>query len=536
MSFANLGDFETGKPSGFTINSSSRPARVYENAIGFFGQDSFKVKPYLTLELGLRWDWNMSPTEAADRTSLFLPNKDWLVQVGTNGVDNIYNQNAALFAPRVGFAWDVLHNTKTVLRGGFAIMYDQPNPITFAGNWPYNLGLSLTSGATTYANLYNAAAGSGFSLGTVDRNFKDDYVESWNLNLQQEITPTLGLMVGYIGNVGRHLNTVANLNQQVFDATQNKYVHPIAQLAPDSPIQPPTSATLGGPIPLGNVTSTESIGTSNYNAMWISVTKRLSHGLQFGGNYTWSHAFDETSRNGLALSNSLNRLLDYGPSDYDARHHLSFNAVYQLPFKSNRAVAGWQLGSILTLQSGNPLNITSGNPKLLGSNKQTITAGFTGLSGVRPDLTGTLPSVGENIITDTTNKNFGNVQWFPTNIVCDPTNAVLTCNSGSVFTIPVEQVNGVNIYHFGNLGRNALVGPRFSNLDFSLTKTTKLTERLSNEFRVEAFNILNHPNFSNPGTSAQFPSSSFGVISSTRGPQGDSGSARQIQFAMKFIF
>ena len=528
MSFTNLAAFQAGTPTGFTINSSSRPARVYENAIGFFGQDSFKVKPYLTLELGLRWDWNMSPSEAMDRTSVFLPGKNWLVQVGTNGVDNIYNQNAALFAPRVGFAWDVLHNTKTVLRGGFAIMYDQPNPITFAGNWPYNLGLSLTSGATTYANLFNAAAGSGFSLGTVNPNYKDDYVESWNLNIQQEITPTLGVMVGYIGNVGRHLSTVINLNQQVFDATQNKYVHPIAQLAPDSPIQPPTSAALGGPIPLGNVTSTESIGTSNYNAMWISVTKRVSHGLQFGGNYTWSHAFDETSRNGLALSDSLNRLFDYGPSDYDARHHLSFNAVYQLPFKANRVVNGWQLGGILTLQSGNPLNITSGNPKSLGSNKQTVTAGFTGLGGTRPDLTGTLPEGGTHIVN-------GNVQWFPSGLVCDPTQPA-TCTANSVFTIPVEQVGGVNIYHFGNLGRNALIGPGFSNLDFSLTKTTKITERLSNEFRIEAFDLFNHPNFGNPGTSAQVPSSSFGVIQSTRGPTGDSGSSRQIQFATKFIF
>ena len=100
--------------------------------------------------------------------------------------------------------------------------------------------------------------------------------------------------------------------------------------------------------------------------------------------------------------------------------------------------------------------------------------------------------------------------------------------------IPVAA--GGNVFHFGNMGRNAMLGPAFENLDFSITKTTKLTERIHNEFRVEAFNILNHPNFSNPNTTAQFGSANFGVISAMRGAPGDAGSSRQMQFAMKFIF
>lgn len=543
MSFSNLAGFEAGQITGFTINSSSRPARVYEGSLGFFGQDSFKVTSYLTLEMGLRWEWNMSPTEAMNRTSLFLPDKDWLVQVGTNGRSNIYNQNAALFQPRLGFAWDMFHNGKTVLRGGFGIMYDQPNPITFAGNWPYNLSLSYTSGSngqpfTTYPNVFNDAKGSGFAIGTVDPNYKDDHVYSYNLNIEHQFTSTMGVMLGYIGNQGRNLNTVLNVNQLAPDpTTPGKYVRPFPSLAADSPIQPPAGLTK-----LGNITEQASNGTSNYNAMWLTVTKRVSQGLQFSGNYTWSHAFDQVSRNGLAVSDALNTGLDYGPSDYDARHHLSFSAVYQLPFKANRAVNGWQLGGILTLQSGNPLNVTSGN----GGKGTAITSGFTGLGGVRPDLTGKLPSVGYNIIT--TGGNTGRIQYFSSNIVCDPTTGS-GCGAGAVFTIPVDVVGTgvaptcynapatcVSVFHFGSLGRNALVGPGFANLDFSLTKTTKITERLSNEFRVEAFDLFNHPNFGNPGTLAQFNSSSFGVISSTRGPTGDSGSSRQIQFAMKFIF
>src|SRR5262249_12844500 len=150
-------------------------------------------------------------------------------------------------------------------------------------------------------------------------NFKNDYVESYNLNIQQQITPTLGAMLGYIGNVARHLNTVVNINQLVPTATPGTYARPFVSLAADSPIQPPVGLTN-----LGNINEQATNGTSNYNAMWLTVTKRLSHGVQFGGNYTWSHAFDQVSQNRLAISDALNVGRDYGPSDFDARHHLGF--------------------------------------------------------------------------------------------------------------------------------------------------------------------------------------------------------------------
>ena len=526
LGFLNVAAFIAGTPNAMTINSSSRPARVYESAWGLFAQDSFKVRPYLTLELGLRWDWNMSPTEAMDRTSLFIPEKAWLVQVGTNGRDNIYNQNSRLFQPRVGFAWDLFHDGKSILRGGYAIMYDQPNPITFAGNYPYNFSYTLTT-TTPYANLLTAAKAGGFNIGTVDPNYKDDYVQSWNLNIQHEVTPGLGFMIGYIGNKATHLNMAVNINQRVQTAP-GTFTRPFNSLAADSPILvDPNPASPSNA--LGNIFQTSSNGTSNYNALWVTVQKRMGHGLQFASNYTWSHAFDEVSRNGLAISDALNPRRDYGPSDYDARHHFSFSSVYELPFQGNRLKEGWRLTGIVTLQSGNPLNIVAGGPAtgLAMSN-------FTGSAGaVRPDLTGGLPSVEKTLITS--GSQAGNIQWFPSNIVCDPTNGV-GCGAGAVFTLPVQVVGGKNQFHFGSLGRNALVGPGFSNVDLSLAKTTKITERLRNEFRVEAFDLFNHPNLGNPGTNALVNSSSFGVISSTRGPTGDAGSSRQIQFAMKFIF
>ena len=524
ISFKDIASFIAATPNGFGINSSNRAARVFEHALGFFVQDSYKTTRYLTLEMGLRWEWNMSPTEAGGRNSVFDPTRDWLLQVGTNGRNNVYNQNSRLFQPRVGFAWDMLHDGKTVLRGGYGIMYDQPNPISFVSNYPFNVGLNFVPTAakptTSFATLLTDAKGSGFSISTVDPNYHDDYIQSWNLNVQREITPTLAVMVGYIGNEGTHLNQFINANQLQPTTTPGVYARPFPFLAADSPIQLPAG------VGLGNISERVSNGTSNYNALWISVNKHVTRGLQFGGNYTWSHAFDETSGDGLGstVSNALDPKMDYGPSDYDARHHFNFNAVYLLPFRGSRLVQGWQLSGILSLQSGNPLNVTAGNP----AKGAGITA-FTGQGGIRPDLTGALPSVSTTLLPN------GNVQWFSSAIVCDPTTGN-GCGSGAVFTLPVALVGGKNVYHFGDLTRNALVGPGYEDVDFSITKTTKITERISNEFRVEAFNLFNHPNFANPNTSAQYGSANFGVISSMRGAPGDAGSSRQMQFAMKFIF
>ncbi len=127
----------------------------------------------------------------------------------------------------------------------------------------------------------------------------------------------------------------------------------------------------------------------------------------------------------------------------------------------------------------------------------------------------------------------GGIQWF-TGSVCDP--FLGPCAPGTTFAIP-DVFGGVSrVFHFGNFGRNTIIGPRFDNVDFSLTKRTKITERFTNELRFEAFDLFNHPNFGQPGRTAQVGSTTFGVISSTRFPTGDSGSARQLQFAMKLIF
>ena len=510
LGFATFDDFVHGivnaAPSSFnnqgvafSMTQGSRPARVFASALGLFAQDSYKMIPNLTLELGLRWEWNMSPTEAVNRSVNFFPATDSLVQLGTNGYTDSINQNGKNFEPRVGFAWDLFHNGNTVLRGGYGYQVDQflPGPMILSGNPP--LATPLQAGASTFGTLVTDAAAAGLSPAAIDTRFKNGYVQSWNLNLQHSFTPSLGMMIGYFGSKGTHLNLAINENQKFADGTR-----PFATLSPSSPILPGSK--------VGNITENVSGGNSNYNALWVTGTKHLSHGLQFDASYTWSKSLDYNSRNfqgQVTVQNSLDPRGDYGLSDFDARHRFVISSLYELPFKGNRLFEGWRLSGILQLQSGNPLNVVFANSTL------------TGTATLRPDLLAT------PVIVDHINSS-GFIQWFAPNSVCDPT---VGCGTGAQFALPTA--GGL---HFGDMRRNSVMGPSFENLDFSITKVTKITERISNEFRVEAFDILNHANFGNPGLTAQVGSSSFGVIKSTRFPTGDSGSARQLQFGMKLIF
>jgi len=252
---------------------------------------------------------------------------------------------------------------------------------------------------------------------------------------------------------------------------------------------------------------------------------RPFHGFQFNASYTFSKSLDYTSQNGqgVVLQDSLNPAGDKGLSDFDARNRFVVNFIYDLPFKGNRLVDGWQIGSIISDQSGNPVNLQANGVGI---------GGLTGLATLRPDQIGPI----QILDTPLTNGS-GNIQYFA-NSVCDPAVAAKagqTCGSTS-FQVPDAFIGGKTVYHLGNFGRNVIIGPGFNNVDMSLVKRTKINERFSSELRFEAFDLLNHANLGQPGRIAQPNSTSFGVISSTRFPTGDPGSARQLQFAAKLTF
>jgi len=342
-----------------------------------------------------------------------------------------------------------------------------------SANPPLAMPLTFT-GTIRFDNAINLARAAGLAPQTIDHGYRNPYLQSWNLNVQRELTGNLALMAGYFGSKGTHLVLRRNINQPI------NGVRPYAALSPSSSIMPGQ--------PVGNITKIESTGNSSYNALWITANRRMTRGLQFNASYTWSKSldFNSLSSGGVVAQNSYNLPGDRGLSDFDARHRFVINAIYELPFKRNRLVAGWQLSAIVQAQSGSPVNIVTNNSLVTGI-----------ANTLRPDVTGPIHVI-------------GNVdRWFDT----------------SVF-VPVER--------FGSLGRNVVIGPPFNNTDLSITKNTVLGERTRIQFRTELFDLFNHANFGQPGNIVGSPN--FGRITSTRFPTGEFGSSRQIQFAIKVLF
>jgi len=291
-----------------------------------------------------------------------------------------------------------------------------------------------------------------------------------------------------------------------------------------------SSSPIAPNLPLLNITFREGTGNSSYNALWITANKRLSKGLQFNASYTFSKSIDLNSQSsqGVTVQNSYNLQGDRGLSDFDARHRFVFSGLYELPFRGNQLKEGWQLSLITQSQTGNPVTLLGGNAGAIGAIPAANANSLTGLATLRPDVTGPItisPTAAQGVI---------GVQYFA-NSVCDPRPGG-SCPSGSVVVLPVSFVGGKTIFHFGSQGRNVVIGPGFNNSDFSIIKRTKLSESKIIEFRWEVFDLFNHANFGQPGRTAQVGSTTFGVISNTRFPTGDSGSSRQMQFALKFKF
>ena len=473
FNFATVAAFLADTANSFSVTLGNQTSSIAEGALGFFLQDNYKPRPDLMLELGLRYEWNMTPSERYDRFIVFDPKTASLVRVGTN-IDAIYHENNKNFQPRVGVAWTPFRSGTTVLRGAYGIYVDQPMTSLVSGtsgNPPLAIPLTFT-GPVRLDNAINVAGPAGLAPQTVDHDFDNAYMQSWNLNAQHEFSE-FALMVGYVGSKGTHLITRRNLNQLV------NGVRPYPALSLSSPILPGT--------PLGNITQVEGTGNSSYNALWVTATRRLTNNLQFDASYTWSKSLDYNSfsSGGIVAQNSYDLGGSRGLSDFDARHRFVVTAIYELPFRGNRLVEGWQFAAIVQSQSGNPINIVTTNSTV------------NGVAGtLRPDVNGPI-----NIL--------GRVDaWFDT----------------SVFT-PVTR--------FGNLGRNVVIGPTFNNTDFSVTKTTKFGDRFRLQFRTEFFDILNHANLGQPGNVVGSPF--FGQITNTRFPTGESGSSRQIQFGLRLM-
>jgi hypothetical protein len=247
--------------------------------------------------------------------------------------------------------------------------------------------------------------------------------------VQRELSPCAALMAGYFGSKGTHLILRRNINQPV------NGVLPYPVFSQSSPML--------ADAPLGNITQVERPGSSSYNALWVSINKRFAQSFQVNASYTWSKSLDynSLSTEGIVVQDSYDLRNDRGLSDFDARHRFVASGIYQPPYRDNWLLENWQFAILVQAQSGNPVDIVTSNSTLTGI-----------ANTVRPDITGPIAIIGS---ADS---------WFDT----------------SVF----KPVLG-----FGNLDRNAVLGPGFSNTDFSVMRNIELSEGFRMEFRVEAFDL-----------------------------------------------
>jgi hypothetical protein len=506
FAFTSFANFLNDRASSFTVQLGAGNDKILQPSYDGFAQDSFKWKPNITINLGLRYAWNSSPSEANGRFTNFAPATGTLISS-----PQPYHTNNKNFQPRIGFAWDPFKSGKTSIRAAYAILTQDPttNIVTgLSSNPPFALPISASPSATTQLTLENPSSGvRAPSLGpaSINPNFNDGYSQDWNLTIQRQITTSLGLEAAYVGVKGTHLQLNRNINQPFVTNGVYGSTRPFPTLPQTSPVLPAQCvATTSNPngCNLNSFNQINSVGNSNYNAVWVKADKHFSHGLQFLASYTYSKALDYNSLStgeSLVLQNAYDPRGDYGPAEFDVRNRFVLSGFYELPFKSNRLVSGWQFGAVQQAQSGSPL---TPSVTIFPSPAIPLT--------VRPDLIGTVQTTANP------------AQWFANKAVF-----VSPC------VAPVAPAT-LPTCHPGTLGRNAISGPGFLDTDFSVTKNTKINERFNLQFRSEFFDLFNHPNFGNPVLTTT--SSSFGTIQSTRFPTGDFGSARQIQFALKLLF
>jgi outer membrane receptor protein involved in Fe transport len=475
FNFPSVAAFLAGNANAFNITLGSRQSHIRQDAVSFFAQNNISVRANLTLDVGLRYEWHVTPTERDNQFVVFDASTATLARVGVD-VGEIYHQNNRNFEPRLGVAWTPWADGRTVVRAAYGSAVDQPSTTAVRdtpGNPPFATPLTAT-GSVPLSTAVTATQPVRLAPVTIDPDFQNASLRSWNVNVQRQLGRDLAAMVGYFGSSGRHLRISRNINQPV-----NGEV-PFPSLSLSSPIRPGA--------PLGNITQVESTGFSSYHALWVSATRRLSRGLLFDASYTLSRSLDTNSLNssGFAVQNSYDIPGEYGPSDFDARHRFVVSATYELPFTGHALTRGWQVATIVQAQSGNPVNIV------------TSTSSLNGVPNtVRPDQVGPIRTIG----------SVG--QWFDT----------------SAFAA---------VNRFGSLGRNVVIGPSFINTDLSVTKTFRTAGGTRVQLRADAFDVFNHPNFGPPGNVVGTPT--FGKISRTRLPTGEAGSSRQIQLAAKLLF
>jgi Carboxypeptidase regulatory-like domain/TonB-dependent Receptor Plug Domain len=528
--FTSLQTFLLGTTSTFLYDPAPTEMNWRSLFGAFYAEDIIRVKPNLTLSLGLRDEFTTGWNEAHGRAANYTFSNGVISSEPHIGSALFATNNAKFLPqPRIGLAWSPVNN-KTVIRAGFGMYNDLQDALGYRTdqNAPFNPTYSIK--AQTVSGLPidpSAALPSGALLvpGGVQPDMETPTLISWSLRVQQELSANTSLTVGYVGSHGYH---------EIIGVDANEPFPVVCPASPCPATYPATfpTALAGTPVPAGsfyvptavkanpdiaNTWTWFSQGTSNYNALQVDLNRRFSHGMSLRGVYTWSKALDDgDSVNGTAaanapglVSNPFDLHSDYGLATYDVRHIAVISGMYRLPFGHGQAfggslegwrdvaASGWSVNSIVTLQSGFPFTPQlSYNPSNNGDTRNPVRP------FANPDFTGPVilgkPS-----------------QWF----------------NPAAFLAPANTPGNLGFY--GNLGRNTLMGPGLGTWDFSVMKETTLHERLGLQFRAEIFNLLNRANFNTPNLITFTPSGvsgTAGAITST------STTSRQIQFGLKLMW
>ena len=478
-----LAEMLLGLPSLTGVATLDNAEHLRSHSAYAFVQDTWRLRPDLTLIAGLRYEYNSPPVDAFDRANLYDPATQSLVRVGTGNIPRGGSPpDRNNFAPTVGLAWRPGRSNTTV-RAGYGIHYDQSSLAPGEGLYfspPYfNFNLYFPFGQVPLAlsnpfpaNFPIPVPSSALAM---QKNLTTPYIQQWNVNVQQELGRDRVVELAYVGSKGTKLLGARDLNQP-FPSAQPVNPRPVPQFA--------------------DIDILESRSNSNYNSFQARFQQRFQHGLTALASYTWSKSIDDASSffssSGDANfpQNSYDTRAERGLSNFDLRHRFSLSYSYDLPFGKGALRGGWQTFGIWTFQTGRPFTVAL-DPNVDNSNTGQSILGFG--ANDRPNLL--RPAALSNPTPD---------RWFDV----------------SAFALPP-------FGSFGNAGRNILTGPGFQSVNISLVKNLRFAERASLQIRAEVFNLFNHPNFDLPNIF--FGTPAFGAIQSAESP-------RRIQFGAKILF
>ena len=563
-----------------TVVGPINPANIQTHEIlttipGLYFQDDWKVRPNLTVNLGLRYEFETIPTEAHG----LIQN---LPTPGTNPATGPFNHafftenpTTRNFEPRIGFAWDPFHNGKTAVRGGFGIFDALPLPYELAINNAQTSPFHVASQATGcgFANGQACVAVGDFPHGPsataaltnpptanqawnfVQPDPKRNYIYQWNLNVQRQLPRDIAVTVAYAGSRGFHNPfQLDDLNTVLPTLTSAGWIFP----------NPVNSGIPGGPACVAecsaklnpNITAAGLIQTtlwqskSWYDALEVNVQKQMSHGLQVQGAFTWSKT-EDTSSGSFAGDNFAgdvsptvpwwDRRILKGLSDFNVGRNLVMNVLWQVPTPAGFLgpagwiARGWELAAIASLSDGTPLWPLSAGGDLLGQGNSEPIA----IPDVIPGCALTNPSAGR-----TGNLQYINPNCFTNAVAPNQAFANANCDQGFFTryhtanpTLPApNSLTCINL--LDNLGRNTVIGPGLFNIDYSMLKDNKISrisESFDIQFRADFFNVLNRANFTAPVDNLQ-PFDGSGAPIGGFGQLDSVGPAREIQFAIKVLW